>query len=126
MTAGTILIIDDDHDVLEIVAAMLSRSFGEVLTADSAGAGLEILRQRQVDLVLAEALLPDMRANELIRRVNESFPFVSVMLMTAFCDEVIDARIPVIEKPFTAAALRRRVEGALARRPKSDVLPPRQ
>ncbi len=117
MSAGTVLILDSNVDVLEIVKAMLARSSYDVLTAESIPVAWGILHTRPIDLVMAEAVLPGGSGAEFIRKVKQEFPSTAVMLMTAFSDEPLDPGIPVIEKPFSFSDLAELVRRVLAHSP---------
>ncbi len=54
MAAQTVLIVDDDQGVLKTTQAILRQPSYVVLTAESGRAGLEVLQQQLVDLVLSE------------------------------------------------------------------------
>ena len=54
-----VLIVDDHRDGREALAAMLAQHGASVRTADSAAAALEVLRQREVDVLLADIVMPD-------------------------------------------------------------------
>jgi len=115
MAARTILVVDNQPEILTVTKAILSRSSYSVRTATNGKEALQILNvEKPVDLVLAEALLPDLSGIELIRRVKQEFPGTAVMLMTGFADRPIDSSIPLIEKPFTTTTLIDRVESVLA------------
>jgi hypothetical protein len=73
------------------------------------------LSRKTPDLVVSEARPPGgMCGVALIGRVGLSYPATAVMLMTRLRDPPLDAAIPVLVKPFTAAALIERVNGLLA------------
>ena len=117
MASGTILVVDNDQSVLDIMRRMLARSSYDVLTASHANAALRILEQVQpVDLVVSEAVLPGMSGSELVNKVRGSFPSTAVMLMTGYTEKPLDAAIPFLAKPFTIQKLTDRVAAILAAR----------
>lgn len=115
MACGTILVVDNHPEIVEVTKAMLARSSYQVLTAHNGEDALECLHTRgHVDLVLSEILMPGVSGPELIGAVKQTYPGTAVMLMTGFTDQPIDATIPFIEKPFTVTTLIKRVEEVLA------------
>lgn len=116
MAAGCILVVDPHPEVLGITKAMLSRASFSVWTANNGVDALEFLKGHSgTDLVLAEALMPGLSGTELIAKVQEAFPHTAVMLMTGYTEQPLDSGIPLIEKPFTMAALIEKVKRVLAR-----------
>ncbi len=114
MATATVLVVDNEPDILKTAGAMLVSSYN-VLTADSVASALKILYSgRHVDLVLSEATLPGQSGSELIRSVQQAFPSTAVMLMNAYTEEALDPAVPCVQKPFTADTLISRVCEVLA------------
>ena len=67
-----VLVVDDEADAREMMAAALERCGSQVEAAGSASAALEILRARHVDVLLSDIGMPDEDGYELIRRVRSS------------------------------------------------------
>jgi CheY-like chemotaxis protein len=113
---ATVLVVDNEPEILNVMTAMFARSSYDVLTADSAVSALKTLQtQPRIDLVLSEASLPGMSGSELIATVEQSFPSTAVMFMTADTDEPLDPAIPRLQKPFTFDTLIKQVQEVLAR-----------
>ncbi len=70
MTA-TVLVIDDEIDLLLAVAMLLEGAGYRVLEASTASAGLELAEREMPDAVVLDMGLPDMEGLELLRRLNE-------------------------------------------------------
>ncbi|MCL5744609.1 MAG: response regulator [Acidobacteria bacterium] len=114
-SGATILVADPQADVLQLVEAMLAhRSYNVLTAATGAEAAQKLDGNAHVHLLLSEVALPDVSGVELARRVRRTHPSTAVMLMTAFTDHTIDADIPLMVKPFTAASLASQVEAVLA------------
>jgi len=83
-TSATILIIDDEEIIREALEALLTAEGYTVLTAPTAGQGLDVVSERHVDAVLLDLMLPDRNGLEVlpeIRRIDEELP---VVMITAF------------------------------------------
>ena len=80
-----ILVVDDDADALEMVAAAL-RNFGsEVITAESSQAGLEAFLQSKYDVLISDLQMPGEHGYELLRKIRalekpEGDPILAIAL----------------------------------------------
>jgi signal transduction histidine kinase/ActR/RegA family two-component response regulator len=70
----SVLIVDDDRQSRDVVAAHLQECHAAVLTATSAAQAFDILHQRRVDVLLADIGMPDEDGYSLIRRVRALAP----------------------------------------------------
>jgi CheY-like chemotaxis protein len=66
----SILLVDDESDTREVVAAQLQESGATVLTAESVTRALELLQREHVDVLLADIGMPGEDGYSLIRRVR--------------------------------------------------------
>ena len=122
----SILVVDDDADVREIVAFKLGRLGYEVITAADGAAGLEAVAQLRPDLVLLDWALPELSGIEVCRQIRDGSDHadVPVILLSARTREA-DKRVgyeagvnDYIVKPFSPNDLANRVEAALASGPR--------
>jgi two-component system response regulator YesN len=79
-----ILVVDDAPEVLDLLKKVLGRAGYEVETAGTGEEGLELLKQRPVDLVIVDKNLPRMHGGEVITQARRLLPQVAVILITAF------------------------------------------
>jgi CheY-like chemotaxis protein len=68
--ANTILIVDDEEDVVSALKFRLAKSGCDILTAANGAQALDILREKRVDLVLADFMMPELNGLELTRMVK--------------------------------------------------------
>jgi CheY-like chemotaxis protein len=108
-TRGTILVVDDDRDILEAISEVLRREGYAVV---SAGDGIEattVLASTQVDLILLDLLMPAMSGWELLeQRANDpSWTSIPVIVVSAAPREVAPGSNvrAVIPKPFARGVL---------------------
>jgi PAS domain S-box-containing protein len=80
----TVLVVDDDGDILTSMADILGCEGCNVLTTHSGNEALRILDERTVDLVLSDVMMPDMDGYELFQRIQTTHNEVPVVLMTAY------------------------------------------
>ena len=88
----TILVVDDDHDVLRSLRLMLNVFEYKVVTARNAVAALDILSNPEagVDVVLTDIRMPGMDGLELAVKIHELDPEIPVLIMSAY-GELTDA-----------------------------------
>ena len=86
MPNGSLLLIDDEATLREVVARVLSFEGYSVLQAPDARRGLETLRQHAADIlvILCDVKLPDANGVELLGRLKALAPLTEVVLMTAY------------------------------------------
>jgi CheY-like chemotaxis protein len=85
MKLATILVVDDDSDVLELTAEVLSDSGYEVLKASGAEPALELLRgAQQVDLLLTDIVMPGLNGLALADEAKRLRPGLRVLYTSAF------------------------------------------
>ena len=107
----TILVIEDDLSLREVLCTVLQTSGFSVLSAESAEESLPIFATERIDCVLADFKLPAMNGIELLRKVRETLPKVPYVLMTAFGSVAVaveamkSGATDYIAKPFEPAAL---------------------
>jgi signal transduction histidine kinase len=81
----TLLIVDDEPDVLDSLRHQFHRSY-RVLTRTSGAEAIEILAQDEVDLILSDQRMPGMTGDQLLRRARELKPDAIRMLFTGYAD----------------------------------------
>jgi CheY-like chemotaxis protein len=124
----TILVVDDDDEIREIVALSLEVMGGwSVLTADRGGSGLEMARKHLPDVVLLDVMMPEMDGPTMFSRmqVDPALRGIPVVLLTAKVQvghvQVWDS-LPVagvIPKPFNPATLSTQIDDLVAEHKRS-------
>ena len=84
----TILLVDDEPDVLFSIKLVLERSpMGlQVVTAASGAEGLDVLRRRRVDLIISDFKMPGMNGIEFLLQAHQMRPDVPRVMFTAYAD----------------------------------------
>ena len=104
----TVLIVDDDPQMLRLVGAMLGPQNVRVLAAALPSDALRICGEEKVDLLISDVSMPEMTGNKLAERVQKLNPGISVLLISGAVDEappVRVARVRFLKKPFFPAEL---------------------
>jgi len=125
-TRGTVLVVDDEPTIVEIVSRYLARAGFMAREAFDGPAAVEAAQRERPDLVVLDVMLPGFDGIEVMRRVHElpGDP-VPVILLTARAEEsdrLIGLRRGAddyVVKPFSPAELVARVEAVLRRSARS-------
>ena len=78
----TILIIDDDESMRDTLEAILKKDY-EVLKAADGQTGLQIIADREIQIVLLDILFPDINGLEVLKQIKERFSDIEVMMISA-------------------------------------------
>jgi CheY-like chemotaxis protein len=113
----TVLIVDDEQGVRNIVRRLLERGGYRVIEAADGAAALTIIERSEVhiDLLLTDMVMPGMHGRELIARFRAKRPGLPVISMSGFTGEMTQTRdtspelAAVLTKPFSSDALFRAV-----------------
>jgi PAS domain S-box-containing protein len=80
----TILVVDDERDSREMLAALLEASGARPILGESAESALEVLRRERPDLLIADIAMPEVDGYELMRRVRAAGIQTPAIALTAF------------------------------------------
>ncbi len=80
----SVLIIDDEEVLQDILSSLLRREGYDVLSARSGEQGLKMLDEEDVDLVLLDLMLPGMTGQEVLREIGRRHPEQVVVVVTAY------------------------------------------
>ena len=109
----TVLVVDDEEEVRNLVSEML-RFYGyNVLEAPGAGNALLIFEKysNAIDLVLTDVVMPQMNGVEMVEKIIPDSPETRIIFMSGYTDnaldeyELIDKSKNFLQKPFNARAL---------------------
>ncbi len=117
----TILVVEDDDSVRDLVHAILEDKGYRVLEAGSGEAALELADAYpgKIHLVLTDVILPGLGGGEVRARILERRLDTKVLYMSGYPGAdmirqgVLEAGAPLLSKPFTPAALAREVRAVL-------------
>ena len=121
--AETILAVDDDVDILELIQMSLTAEGFDVITADDGMSGLEKARAYSPDLILLDLMMPVMDGFEVIGklRANEQTRAIPVIMLTARAQThervqgLHAGADDYVTKPFDLDELTARIEAVLGR-----------
>jgi len=118
----TLLVVEDEPAVRNLVASSLRREGYELLLASSTEEALEIVdaHHGRIDLLLTDAIMPGRSGVDLVRELTTRQPGLPVILMSGYNEETLPLRdlgaaITLLQKPFTPGDLRHRIRTLLDR-----------
>ena len=128
MATGTILVVDDEEDIQELLALNLSREGYDVVTTESGEEALTLAQEKQPSLVLLDLMLPGIDGLDvckILKHDNKTSRIPVIMLTAKSEDSDIVAGLELgaddyITKPFSSKVLVARVRRALQKRLDDD------
>ena len=118
--AVSVLLIDDDVELVRLLAQIFAREGIALRSANTGNAGLDALNSAP-SLVLLDLMLPDMHGKDVFRRLRERMPELPVIMLTAKgdpVDRIIGLELGAddyVPKPFDPRELIARVRTVLRR-----------
>jgi signal transduction histidine kinase len=117
---GAILLVEDEAALRDLVSTILSTAGHVVLAAASGKEALKLAaKQKPVDLILTDVVMPGMTGPELVARLRHGRPALQVLYMSGYDRELSDRKNPernadFLPKPFTPGALLAKVAEVLS------------
>jgi PAS domain S-box-containing protein len=118
----TVLVVEDEMPVRQLVTNALRRAGYQVLTAEDARAALDTLQAHgaPIDLLLTDVIMPGKNGRELARDAQALQPGLPVLFMSGYADRTFGPDGPgasgesFLQKPFALEVLFERIERILA------------
>ncbi len=118
---GTVLVIDDEPEICEVVQSLLESRGLRVLTADGGNAGVAAFREHsgEIDLVLLDMHMPDLDGLQTLRAIRSIAPQARVIMSSGHTEDgsdtaaELDGAAGFIRKPYTLDTLVSRVNDAI-------------
>ena len=120
MDKPSILVVDDELLIRDLLYDFFTGQGWSISVAENGEKALEVLNEKQVDLILSDIKMPEMDGLTLASRVRESHPGLPVVLMTGFpsVETAVSALRSRVEdyviKPFNINQLYKLIESKLA------------
>ena len=117
----TILLVEDNAGLRKLATRVLAPAGYTVLGAASGEEALRVLERQEgpVHLLLSDVVMPGMSGRDLAEQLAQTRPEMKVLFMSGYTDDtvvqhgVLNAQVAFLSKPFTAAALLRKVREVL-------------
>jgi len=120
MSGETILIVDDEPTIVEVVGLYLQREGYRVVTAADGAAALSLVEQQRPDLVVLDLMLPGLSGLEVTKRLRAggALPIIMLTARGEEADRVVGLELGAddyLTKPFSPRELVARVKAILRR-----------
>lgn len=128
----TVLIVDDNDLVRNLVVTLLKKSGFDVLSAASGQAAIDLVGRENpaIDCAVVDMSMPEVSGDQVVLSLRRSSPNTKVLLMSAYPEGQLASRVAAIgvdkylQKPFNAddllAALRALLQGTTGRKSEPD------
>ncbi|MBU5677309.1 response regulator transcription factor [Alkaliphilus sp. MSJ-5] len=119
----TILVVDDEEHILELIKFNLEREGYNVLLCDNGEESISMVHNNAVDLVVLDLMLPGMSGIEVCKRLHridefENLPIIMLTAKSEEADRVLGLELGAddyITKPFSVRELIARIKAVLRR-----------
>lgn len=107
----TILVVDDEAPLCELVCLILQKNGYRTLSALSGEQALTLLAKESVDLMLSDVIMPKMSGFQLAEKVSRLYPHIEIRLASGFHEESKASEVhyqptePVLAKPYNTEEL---------------------
>jgi DNA-binding response OmpR family regulator len=123
MTKGTVLVIDDEKDLTELVRYNLDREGFDVITAADGRSGLSTAVRQQPDVVILDLMMPGMDGLEVCRQLRSDgrtsrIPIIMLTARVTETDRIVGLEMGAddyVTKPFSPRELVARVKALMRR-----------
>jgi len=107
----TILVVDDEADLMKFCCEVLEQYGFKVLPSLSAKDALEILENKKIDILLTDIIMPEMDGYQLAAIVKKKYPNIKIQLTSGFDNDLIGNEVDkhlqesLLHKPYNSQAL---------------------
>ena len=123
MLNKTILVVEDEVEVREMIQRVLQSQGYQVVCAGSAEEALDLFRRsdQPFDLLLTDMVMPDQNGWDLYTQLASETPALKALFISAYSEravgegEIFERRMPFLRKPFRASELALRVGQLMGR-----------
>lgn len=117
----TILLVEDEPEILKIARLILEKSSYNVIAASSAEDALGIFEQHrnEIDLLVTDVIMPGMNGAELSMKLQREVPGLKTLFMSGYTAEIVATHEAIhegagfIQKPFSVKTFKAKVEEVL-------------
>ncbi|GAB6419759.1 response regulator transcription factor [Bacillus luti] len=120
MSKETIMIVDDEQEIRELIAIYLKNEGYRVLQAEDGEEGLELLKQNEVHLIVLDIMMPKIDGIHMCMKVREiaEMPIIMLSAKTQDMDKILGLTTGAddyVTKPFNPLELIARIKSQLRR-----------
>ena len=117
----TVLVCDDDKDIVDAIEIYLLQEGYEVLKAYDGSQAIELLREKEIHLAILDIMVPKGSGFDILKYINEENLNIATIMLTALGDEKTQLEAfnmradDYVIKPFSPLLLLKRIEAVLRR-----------
>jgi DNA-binding NtrC family response regulator len=121
MVIGSVLLVDDEEDFVELLAERMRKRGLKVRTAFSGADAIACVDEENFDAVVLDKVMPGMDGMETLRRLLDKKPEIQVIMLTGHADlktgieAIKEGAVDYLEKPADLNQLMEKVETARTR-----------
>jgi len=123
MSKGSVLLVDDDEDILELFHMTLLEDGYSVETADSGMEALSKVKENKYDVAVLDVVLPDIQGDKLALEIKRHRDSINIIFITGYAN-MVDCinSLPIgvsdiLLKPITVEQLQQAVKDAINIKP---------
>ena len=122
---ATLLIVDDEKDIVSALEIYLKPEGYEILTANSGKQAVDIMHRERVDLILMDIMMPEMDGYQATSKIREesNVPIIFLTAKSEDTDMILGLNIGAddyITKPFNILEVKARIKAILRRNSKAS------
>jgi PAS domain S-box-containing protein len=125
----TILLVEDEKDLIEYVKLSLENLGYTVFAANSPLQALALCKEKQqsIDLLITDVIMPEMNGKELKENVQRLYPQIKTLYMSGYTADIVahrgvlDEGIQFLQKPFSPKALAQKIRTLLDHPAKQEI-----
>lgn len=119
----TLLLVEDDSQILQLVQKMLSQLNYRVLATKSPLEAISIAEHHpdNIDILVTDVIMPELNGRDLANRLQHLFPRLKVLFMSGYTSDIIVDRgvlnndVVLLQKPFSKKELAFKIRDTLAK-----------
>jgi CheY-like chemotaxis protein len=119
----TVLLVEDELDILNMAAKILEKQGYTVLQANTPGEAISLAETHanEINLLITDVVMPEMNGRDLARTLMTQYPHLQCIFMSGYTSEVIAHHgvlaegVNFIQKPFSLPVLASKVREVLDR-----------
>jgi DNA-binding response OmpR family regulator len=131
MSKGTILVIDDEKDLIELVRYNLEKEGYDIIAAGDGPSGMEVIRKHRPDLVVLDLMMPGMDGLAVCQQLRSDarvgrVPIIMLTAKATEADRIVGLELGAddyITKPFSPREVVARVKAVLRRSSSQAAIP---
>ena len=117
----TILLVEDEVSILQLIMIMLEHQGYTVMTASTPGEAISVAKEHpgEINLLITDVIMPEMNGGDLARHILSFYPNLKCLFMSGYSSDIIahrgvlDVGVHFIQKPFSNQDLAAKLREAL-------------